>query len=68
MQDGINIADTSDWLDFEACYQAIKDHTGKPARCLWSSYGDYQMSGIYVLTDELIEAVKMKKILFDLEL
>jgi hypothetical protein len=63
-----NIANTSDWLDFDACYQAIKDHAGQPARCLWSIFGDYQMSGIYVLTDELIEAVKMKKILFDLEL
>jgi len=63
-----NIDDTSDWLDFDACYQAIKDHAGQPARCLWSAYGDYQMSGIYVLTDELIEAVNNKQIIFDLEL
>jgi hypothetical protein len=68
MQDGLNIADPRDWIDFDACYQAVKDHAGQPARCLWSIFGDYQMSGIYVLTDELIEAVKNKQILFDLEL
>lgn len=66
--DNMNLTSPEDWVDYQEGYLAIKDHKGEPARCLLSKYKSYQMGGIYILTDELIDAAKNGHILFDLEL